>query len=91
VIEVHEKLKRLGLESDLHSKFDVPDDIILAPNDVAKLVNTTASTVRRWCANGKLPSYNFGGKYCITGSDFKIFMKRSKKLTNTQRKVVGAI
>lgn len=62
----------------LHKLFDVPDNTILNPEDISKLLNMHVESVRRWCRQGKLVSYSFGNKYIITGSDFKKFMRNSK-------------
>lgn len=64
--------------SPLHSIFNVSDDSVLHVEEIAELVNMHVESVRRWCRNGKLPSYNFGNKYIVVGSDFKDFMRTSK-------------
>lgn len=58
--------------------FDVPDEMILHPEDISKLVGMHVESVRRWCREGKLESYCFGNKYIIVGEKFKEFMVRSK-------------
>ncbi|MBD3842780.1 MAG: helix-turn-helix domain-containing protein [Campylobacterales bacterium] len=63
---------------DLHDMFDVLDDEILHLEDIAQLTKMHVESVRRWCRSGKLPSYNFGNKYIVVGSDFKEFMKKSR-------------
>ncbi|MBY0098689.1 helix-turn-helix domain-containing protein [Mesobacillus maritimus] len=62
----------------IHKIFDVQDDAVLHAEDIAKLVNMHTESVRRWCRTGKLPSYNFAGKYIVVGSDFKEFMRKAK-------------
>ena len=37
--------------------FDVPDEMILNPEDISKLVGMHVESVRRWCREGKLESY----------------------------------
>ncbi|OIJ13809.1 hypothetical protein BKP35_08500 [Anaerobacillus arseniciselenatis] len=63
---------------DIHAIFDVPDETVLHPEEIADLLNMHVESVRRWCRNGKLPSYSFGGKYIVVGEDFKAFMKKAK-------------
>lgn len=64
---------------DIHKTFEVPDDAVLTPEEIANRLGVHIETVRRWCRAGKLDSYNFGGKYVIVGSEFKAFMERSRK------------
>lgn len=74
-----DKLKSYGIEPKINDLFSqLPDEAILSPADVALLLNRNKETVRRWCRLGKLPSYNWGGKYAICASDFKEFMKHSQ-------------
>lgn len=75
--------------SKLHQIFEVPDDAVLHIEDIAKLVNMHEESVRRWCRNGKLPSYNFGNKYIVVGADFKSFMKRSKVKSRWEQMIDG--
>lgn len=70
-------MKNLQFE-DIHQLFEVDDFEVLHVEEIAKLTRMHVESVRRWCRTGKLPSYQFGGKYIVTGSDFKAFMKRSK-------------
>lgn len=65
-------------EVKINGIFEVEDEAILHPEDISQLVNMHVESVRRWCRQGKLPSYSFGNKYVIVGEDFKNFMKRSK-------------
>ncbi len=69
----------------IHEIFELPDEEILNPEDIAVLVGMHVESVRRWCRQGKLPSYCFGNKYIIVGEDFKIFMKRSKVTPRWER------
>ncbi|PLT28201.1 helix-turn-helix domain-containing protein [Peribacillus deserti] len=71
-------LKKFGLEPKLHDLFcAIPDDSVLTPYQIASILVRSEETIRRWCRKGKLPAYNWGGKYAIMGSDFKIFMQTS--------------
>lgn len=63
---------------DIHQLFNVDDFEVLHVEEIAKLTKMHVESVRRWCRSGKLPSYQFGGKFIVIGSDFKVFMKRSK-------------
>lgn len=70
----------LGLTPRLNKIFDaIPDEAVLCPEDISELLQRSNETVRRWCRSGKLPSYNFGGKYTIMGNDFKKYMHMSLK------------
>lgn len=73
----------------LNSIFDVPNDTVLHIEDIAKLVNMHEESVRRWCRSGKLPSYNFGNKYIVVGSDFKSFMKSSRVKSRWEQMLDG--
>lgn len=66
------------MPNNIHDIFKIPDEEILHPEDIALMINMHVESVRRWCRQGKLASYNFGNKYVIVGEDFKAFMKRSK-------------
>jgi excisionase family DNA binding protein len=67
-----------GMDKRIHEIFNVPDDLIMNPEDISIMVNMHVESVRRWCRNGKLPSYCFGKKYIILGEDFKKFMAEAK-------------
>ncbi|WP_253514837.1 helix-turn-helix domain-containing protein [Peribacillus frigoritolerans] len=72
-------LKVFGLEPKLNELFcAIPDESVLTPNQIAALLVRSEETIRRWCRKGKLPAYNWGGKYVIMGSDFKEFMIASR-------------
>lgn len=58
--------------------FDIDDEAILSPDEIAKILGMHPESIRRWCRIGKMDCYTFGGKYIILGSDFKKFMKFSK-------------
>ncbi|MGX9134969.1 helix-turn-helix domain-containing protein [Rummeliibacillus sp. JY-2-4R] len=62
----------------IHLLFEIEDFEILHVEEIAQLTKMHVESVRRWCRSGKLPSYQFGGKFIVTGSDFKDFIKRSK-------------
>jgi excisionase family DNA binding protein len=64
--------------AEIHSMFEVSDDVVLHVETIAEMVGMTQETVRSWCRSGKLPSYQFGKKYIITGEDFKEFMRMSR-------------
>ncbi|MEK3977889.1 helix-turn-helix domain-containing protein [Psychrobacillus sp. FSL K6-2836] len=73
------------MSNNIHDIFNLPDEEILHPEDIALMINMHVESVRRWCRQGKLPSYNFGNKYVIVGEDFKTFMKRSKVKARWER------
>lgn len=77
------------MEKDLHDLFNVDNNQILQPEDVAALVRMHVESVRRWCRQGKLTSYSFGNKYIITGSDFKEFMRNSKTKSRWEQMLDG--
>lgn len=64
--------------NEVHQLFDVDDYEILHVEEIAQLTKMHVESVRRWCRQGKLPAYQFGGKFIVAGSDFKEFMKRSR-------------
>lgn len=64
---------------DIHQIFEVADDAVLCPDEIASMLGFHIESVRRWCRDGKIDCYSFGGKYVIIGSDFKAFMDRSRK------------
>lgn len=65
---------------NVNQKFEqIPDQMMLNPADISLLLNISKETVRRWCRTGKLESYNWGGKYVICASDFKEFLRNSKR------------
>jgi excisionase family DNA binding protein len=73
-------------EVDIHPIFaDIEDDAVLQPEEIAKMLCMSPESVRRWCRQGKLASYNFGGKYIIVGDDFKRYMKQSRKKSIGER------
>ncbi|MGR3765258.1 helix-turn-helix domain-containing protein [Rossellomorea sp. NS-SX7] len=76
-------------EIELHPMFaTIEDDLVMHPEEIAKMLGMSTESVRRWCRSGKLSSYNFGGKYIIIGDDFKKFMRKSRKLTNAEKAVI---
>jgi excisionase family DNA binding protein len=80
--------KLMGLNKQLHSVFNVDDDMILKPEEIADMLGVHVETVRRWCRTAKLDNYNCGGNYIIMGSSFKEFMKRSRTRTKAEREVM---
>ncbi|OKL36688.1 helix-turn-helix domain-containing protein [Domibacillus mangrovi] len=81
--------KELGIEPVIASVFEqIEDDWILTPLEVADLIGISAISVRRWCREGKLPSYRFKRKYVITGKEFKRFVKQSKVRTKAIQSVL---
>ncbi|TVY10671.1 helix-turn-helix domain-containing protein [Paenibacillus cremeus] len=83
-------LIEMGLGSEINEKFkSIPDQTMLSPSAIAKMLNVHKETVRRWCREGKLPAYNWGGKYVICASDFKKFMELSKNLGPAQKQVIN--
>lgn len=70
--------KELGIQPSIEQFEAIPDDWVLTPHDVAILIGMSAISVRRWCKEGRIPSYQFQRKYVITGKDFKDFLNVSK-------------
>jgi excisionase family DNA binding protein len=71
--------KELGFAPKIHPVFNnITDEEPLSPEKISEMLGVSKETVRRWCRTGKLPNYNFGGKYIIIGSDFKHFIFKSK-------------
>ncbi|WP_066385806.1 helix-turn-helix domain-containing protein [Neobacillus mesonae] len=64
----------------------IPDETILSISDISELLGRSEETIRRWCREGKLPSYSFGGKYGILGAEFKNFILNSKKRSKKVRR-----
>lgn len=54
---------------------NINDEAVLSVIDVGRLVGKSSSTASKWCQAGDLKSYKFGGKYVISGADFKDFVK----------------
>ncbi|WP_142383732.1 helix-turn-helix domain-containing protein [Peribacillus deserti] len=71
--------KRLGWDEDIHEIFNVDDDQVLTVDMISDMTKMSVETVRRWCRSGKLSSYQFGGKYIVVGTDFKHFMRASRR------------
>lgn len=74
------KLANLIKKMDARKFVNINDNLALHLEEIAEMLGTSTEAVRRWCRNGKLSSYNFGGKYVIMGSDLKDFLNRSKKI-----------
>lgn len=84
----YELEKDLGLAPGLNKLFEaIPDETVLSPEDIAELLHRSKETVRRWCRTGRLPAYNFGGKYTILGNDFKEFMLKGHTRSETSKKL----
>jgi len=80
--------KELGFEQDIHPLFlSIDDEKVMNPEEISKILNVHPESVRRWCRDGKLPSYNFGGKYVIMGDEFKAFAKNSRIQPKWQREL----
>ncbi|MUT68500.1 helix-turn-helix domain-containing protein [Paenibacillus sp. NEAU-GSW1] len=78
----------LGLAPKLEDKYkSIPDEMTLTSDQVAELIGMSPVSVRRWCHNGKLPAYQFGRKYVITGEALKSFMQKSKIRVETAKDV----
>jgi excisionase family DNA binding protein len=84
----YKKEKELGLTPKLDEKFNLPDDWVLTPEQIADLVGMSPITVRTWCREGKIEAYQFNRKYIITGKAFKKFMIKSH---NRSKSVIEAI
>lgn len=67
------------LTDDIHVNFQVDDNEVLNPEQIAKMLNMNSESVRRWCRQDKITHYSFGGKYIIMGKDFKTFMRASRR------------
>ncbi|MBU4233901.1 MAG: helix-turn-helix domain-containing protein [Proteobacteria bacterium] len=51
----------------------------LSPNDVAKKLNISPLTVRRWLKSGKLKGVKVGSLWRVRGSDLEAFLKGGEK------------
>lgn len=71
-----EVIKELGLQPSIELFEFIRVDWVLTPNDVANLTGMGVITIRRWCREGKILSYQF--QYVITGKESKKFLKGSK-------------
>lgn len=80
--------KELGLQPSIEQFEVIPDDWVLTPQDVANLIGISAISVRRWCREGRIPSYQFQRKYVITGKDFKDFLKGSKVRSKSIQRIL---
>ncbi|WML45395.1 helix-turn-helix domain-containing protein [Neobacillus sp. PS3-40] len=57
----------------------IPDNIMLNPETIGKLICVAPKTVRRWVNENKLPSCNPGGHHRILGKDLKKFLEQKPK------------
>ena len=80
--------KELGLQPSIEHFEVISDDWVLTPQDVANLIGISAISVRRWCREGRIPSYQFQRKYVITGKDFKGFLKGSKVRSKSVKRIL---
>ncbi|MGG1263301.1 helix-turn-helix domain-containing protein [Brevibacillus parabrevis] len=81
--------KELGIAPKLNELFDaIPDECVLHPNDLSELLNLSQETVRRWCRQGKLPAYSWGGKYVILGSDVKDFLMKARNRSSEVKRLL---
>ncbi|CAM3664709.1 helix-turn-helix domain-containing protein [Brevibacillus invocatus] len=84
----YEKEKELGLTPSLNDVLNViEDDAVFSPDQVAHLVGRAPKTVRRWCSEGRINAYSWGGRYVVYGVDIKAFMKKA----HNRKKHVKAI
>lgn len=77
--------------NEIHLLFDVDDNEVLHVEEIAELTKMHVESVRRWCRQGKLPAYQFGGKYIVVGSDFKEFIHRSKVKPKWRKQIEGIL
>lgn len=47
---------------------DVPNDLI-DTTEASKLASVSKATIRRWCSEGKLPSWRVGGRWRVSRAD----------------------
>lgn len=52
-----------------------PTDLI-TPKEVAKLLNVSGGTVRRWIASSKLPAFRVGGRIKVSKADALAMVSR---------------
>ncbi|MGG3269852.1 helix-turn-helix domain-containing protein [Priestia aryabhattai] len=85
----YEKEKRMGLTPKLNPIMkNIPDDVILSPEELANFIGISVRQVRRYCEQGKIRSYCFGRKYIVYGNDFKEFMAKSQVRPATIREIL---
>lgn len=73
----YENEKRFGFKPELNDNISsIPDDSVLTPDDIGQLIGISPRTARRYCEQGRIPSYCFNRKYIVYGNDFKNFMKK---------------
>lgn len=81
-MDKYNMLIELGMNDELNEEFEaIPDKTTLSPSNIAKMLNVSLETVRRWCRQGKIRSYSWGGKYVIRGNDFKEFLRRGRNFS----------
>jgi excisionase family DNA binding protein len=57
----------------------MPDVTYLSVSEIAKQLNISEDTVRRWIKAGKLPALELGGQYRIHPQEYEAFLQRHKK------------
>lgn len=67
----------------------IPDTMILVPQEIALLTGMSVESVRRWCRDGRISSYCYSGRYCVTGAGFKEFLQRSRVFPRKIREYYG--
>lgn len=55
------------------------DQPLLSVEQVAKRLNVTELTVRRWLMKGILPGYRFSGEWRIEVSDLEAFLRERRR------------
>jgi excisionase family DNA binding protein len=84
----YEKEKRMGLTPKLSPFMEtIPDDCILTPEELSVYMGLSVRQVRRYCEQGKIPTYCFGRKYIVYGMDFKDFMRKSQVRRSSIREI----
>ncbi len=53
--------------------------VYLTVADVARQLQVTEETVRRWLKSGKLPGLKFDNEWRIDPDDFKVFLEKHRK------------
>ncbi len=53
----------------------IPDDL-MNTSDVAKLLNVTSMTIRRWIESNKLPAFRVGSRLRVSRADALAFVQR---------------
>ena len=56
---------------------------LLTVKEVAEYLRVTTTTVRRWCAAGKLPAFQIGHQWRIDGEELERMIQARKTFTFT--------